>query len=206
MGTLERRNREREEVRDLILNAARELFVEQGVEAVTMRAIAKRIEYTPTTIYHHFRDKHALLVELCIRDFQALGQAFLKIGRVADPLERLQRIGRAYVEFGIENPSHYRFLFMTPRIGATEEEIHERMSPEEDAYMFLLSTVQEAIDAGLLREDLTDAEQVAQMLWSGVHGLVSLRIAMGDDDAIEWRDVRATARLMTEATVRGLLR
>ncbi|HEY1434684.1 MAG TPA: helix-turn-helix domain-containing protein, partial [Thermoanaerobaculia bacterium] len=50
MGTIERRERERQELRDRILDAARELFVEQGYDAVTMRKIAERIEYSPTAI------------------------------------------------------------------------------------------------------------------------------------------------------------
>ena len=75
MGTLERRARARDTIRTKILDAARDLFARDGVEAVTMRAIARRIEYTPTTIYHHFRDKHTLLVELCRIDMASLAQA-----------------------------------------------------------------------------------------------------------------------------------
>ncbi len=74
MGTKERREREREELRTRILDAARELFAEEGYEAVTMRRIADRIEYSPTAIYFHFRDKEALMRELCDHDFRALAQ------------------------------------------------------------------------------------------------------------------------------------
>ena len=65
MGVRERRDREREEIRTRILDAARELFATEGYEAVTMRRIADRIEYSATAIYFHFRDKEALLQELC---------------------------------------------------------------------------------------------------------------------------------------------
>ncbi len=64
LGTVERRERERQELRTRILDAARELFAEEGYDAVTMRKIADRIEYSPTAIYFHFRDKHALMREL----------------------------------------------------------------------------------------------------------------------------------------------
>src|SRR5882762_9997915 len=111
MGTLERRARARDTVRTRILDAARDLFVQNGIEAVTMRAIAKRIEYTPTTIYHHFRDKHALLVDLCQRDMGSLAHAFQRIGRIEDPADRLRRLGMAYVDFAVDHPSHYRFIF-----------------------------------------------------------------------------------------------
>src|SRR5918998_3174665 len=92
MGSRERRSRERSETREKILNAAREMFVRRGYEATTMRAIADRIEYTPTAIYHHFRSKQALLTELCSIDFRSLAGAFQRIGRIEDPVERLRRI------------------------------------------------------------------------------------------------------------------
>ncbi len=206
MGTLERRAREREETRTMILDAARQLFVERGVEALTMRAIAQRIEYTPTAIYHHFRDKHALLVELCVLDFQALGQAFQRIERVEDPVERLRRFGIAYTQFGLANPSHYRFMFMTERTASDETAAHKRLHPEEDAYAMLRATVAEAIDTGRLRPECDDAELLAQMLWGGVHGIVSLHITKRGESWIEWRDAAKTARQQIDATLRGILR
>src|SRR5919106_923911 len=90
----QRRTRELAETRQKILDAAREMFVRLGYEATTMRAIADRIEYTPTAIYHHFRNKEALLAELCAADFRALAGAFQKIGRIEDPIERLRRSGQ----------------------------------------------------------------------------------------------------------------
>ena len=66
---LERRERERTELRELILEAARDLFVELGYEGVSMRKVAQRINYSPTAIYLHFADKEALFHELCARDF-----------------------------------------------------------------------------------------------------------------------------------------
>src|SRR5919202_4998419 len=98
MGTRERRAREREETRERILDAAREMFAAQGVEAVTMRAIADRIEYTPTAIYHHFRDKQALISELCDRDYRSLAHHFQRIGRPHAPVERPRALGMAYAE------------------------------------------------------------------------------------------------------------
>src|SRR4051794_38769779 len=114
MGSNERREREREQVRTKILNAARELFVSEGYEAVTMRKIAQRIEYTPTAIYFHFKDKAALVRELCGVDFLILAKKLVGLEKIDDPLEKLERIGYAYVEFALEHPNHYRLMFMTP--------------------------------------------------------------------------------------------
>jgi AcrR family transcriptional regulator len=201
MGTLERRARARDSVRTKILDAARELFVRDGVEAVTMRAIGRKIEYTPTTIYHHFRDKHALLLELCTLDMQRLGQAFLSIGRIEDPAERTRRFGLAYVDFALDNPGIYRFLFMTPK-----PEVMPEAAPEQNAYLMLLQAVTEGIRAGRYRPEFDDPHQLAQLLWGGLHGIVSLRIAKEGAEWIEWRDTRETARAMIDVMERGTKR
>ncbi len=208
MGTLERRERERQELRGRILDAARELFVEQGFEAVTMRKIADRIEYSPTAIYFHFRDKQTLLRELCDADFAALAQEFRKIAAIADPVDRLREIGRAYVGFALDCPNHYRLMFMTPKPAGmrAEDSRIARGNPEEDAYAFLRATVAEAIAGRRLRPEFDDADLVSQMVWAGTHGVVSLQIAKKDDDWVEWRDARTTAHDLIEVMIRGLVR
>jgi AcrR family transcriptional regulator len=206
-GSTARRARQKEATRDRILEAARELFVAHGVEATTMRAIAARIEYTPTAIYHHFRDKEALLEELCYRDFRALAAALWRIGEIADPLERIRRMGLAYVDFALENKSQYRFMFMT-QTGHQHTEMSrlEKHNPEQDAYGFLVASVEEGLRKGLFRPEFQDVHQLAQLLWSGLHGLVSLHIAKADDPWITWRDPRATARLAVDVMIRGTRR
>jgi AcrR family transcriptional regulator len=175
------------------------------VEAVTMRAIAKKIEYTPTAIYHHFRDKHALLRELCDTDMRALAQAFQRIGRIEDPVDRLRRIGQAYLRFGLEHPNQYRFLFMTVTPDDVETGV-EKGNPEEDAYSFLRATVAEAMQAGRLRAELKDPDQVALMCWSVTHGIVSLSIVFDNDDWIAWPDPERTGVAAVDAMLRGLVR
>src|SRR5437764_13335505 len=174
MGPHERRARARDSIRTKILDAAREMFACDGVEAVTMRAIAKRIEYTPTTIYHHFRDKNDLLNELCRLDMGALVQGFQRIGRIEDPVERVSRFGMAYVDFAIEHPGHYRFLFMTPKPDEVADDPLFAL-PDQNAYLMLLATVREGIEAGRYRPEFDDPHQLAQLLWGGLHGIVSLR-------------------------------
>lgn len=84
-ASLARRERQKAETRQAILDAARALFVQHGVAATTMRGIAAAIGYTPTAIYHHFRDKDALLLELCLTDFGTMARALHAIGTIADP-------------------------------------------------------------------------------------------------------------------------
>src|SRR5258706_722681 len=128
MGVWERREREREEVRTKILDASRELFATHGYEAVTMRRVAERIEYSPTAIYLHFADKETLLRELCETDFLSLAKQFQRIARVEDPVERLRRIGHAYTEFAIDFPNHYRLMFMTLHPPIAHDQLNMRKS------------------------------------------------------------------------------
>ncbi len=206
-GSAARRERQKEATRSRILDAARELFVANGVEATTMRAIAARIDYTPTAIYHHFRDKEALIEELCYVDFRALATALIRIGEIADPLERIRRMGMAYADFGFDNKSQYQFMFMTQTSHMPKDPARvEKNNPEQDAYGFLVLTVEEGLKKGLFRPEFQDEHQLAQLLWSGLHGLISLYIAKADDPWITWRDPRTTVRLAIDVMIRGTRR
>jgi AcrR family transcriptional regulator len=205
LGTKERREREREEVRTQILDAARELFVSEGYESVTMRKIADRIEYSPTAIYLHFADKTALIRELCDVDFASLSHSFAAIAEIADPIERLRQTGRAYVRFGIENPNHYRLMFMTHHEDLTFEDARlQRGNPEEDAYAFLKTIIADAIQQGRFRAGLLDVDLVAQTVWAGVHGVISLHIAKASDDWVEWVPLAQRVEAMLDVLVDGL--
>jgi AcrR family transcriptional regulator len=205
MGSVERRTRERAETRERILDAAREMFVEQGYEATTMRAIAERIEYTPTAIYHHFRSKEALLAELCSADFRALAVACQNIARTADPIERLRKTGQAYIEFGIRHPMQYQLMFMTRHPTGVVEGLLNG-NPSEDAYAFLRHTCADAIATGRLRPDYHDADELALMAWSALHGILALQIVMGKEKWIEWRDPEVTALRICDTVLKGIVR
>jgi AcrR family transcriptional regulator len=205
MGSLERRSRERADTRQRILDAAREMFVRQGYEATTMRAIADRIEYTPTAIYHHFRNKEALLAELCIADFRALATAFQKIGRIEDPIERLRKTGLAYVQFGLEHPMQYQLMFMTRRPKEVDDTIHSD-DPSESAYAFLTQTCADVIATGRLRPEYRDANELALIAWSSLHGMLALRIVLGEEEWVQWRDSKGTATRICNALFDGVLR
>jgi AcrR family transcriptional regulator len=207
MGSAERRERERLEVRSKILDAARELFVAEGYDAVTMRKVAEKIEYSPTTIYLHFEDKTALIQELAAADFLALATQFQKIAKVVDPVERLVKTGRAYMEFGLSHPNHYALMFTRARPADPGGTIAaHRGDPQKDGYAFLRGVVAECIKTGRLRKDLKDVELVAQLLWAGMHGVVSLYIARAGDKWVEWRKPKEAGAAMLDVLMRGLLR
>jgi AcrR family transcriptional regulator len=172
MGITERREREREEIRTRILDAARELFDSEGYEHVTMRRIAEAIEYSPTTIYNHFEDKDDLVRALCEEDFSRLLQVFREEEPPADPLDWIRGLARAYARFGLELPNHYRFMFMT----AHKKESHGPLSPGDQSFEVLRMAVARAIETGQFRRG--DVNTVAQVLWSSLHGVVALLITL----------------------------
>jgi AcrR family transcriptional regulator len=209
VGTKERRERERVETREKILAAAREMFVESGYESVTMRAIAKRIEYTPTALYHHFPSKQALVTDLCLTDFGNLARRFHAAVAVPDPIERLRAVGRAYLEFAMRYPSHYRFMFMTtfPESPLDDEtRAQQKSDPDHNAYLVLRQACEDAVKQGRFSPGHEDPDLVAQIMWASIHGLVSLRMNKGNDEFIPWRDLERTAHVATEALLRGMLK
>jgi AcrR family transcriptional regulator len=199
MGITERREREKEEVRHKILDAARHLFASDGYEKVTMRRVAEAIEYSPTTIYLYFEDKDDLVRALCHADFGRLLQAMEVVARPKDPVEEIRMLGRAYCAFARESPNQYRFMFMTP-VG--KEEKLEDGNPGDLSFGHLLDAVKRAIAAGRFRP--IDPVTAAQVLWMGVHGVASALIAL---PAPHWPHGPAAPDLVDQVidnTLRGL--
>jgi AcrR family transcriptional regulator len=174
MGIAERKEREREGVKDLILNAAREIFLEEGYENTSIRKIASRIEYSPGIIYLHFKDKNQLLLALHDKAFECKMEAlFHSVQNIPDPMERLAATGRAYITYGIENPKDYELMFIlscTMEALAVKEEF---WNDGAQAIGMLKSNIQECIDTGYFKPGI-DVNAVSLMLWSQVHGIVTL--------------------------------
>src|SRR6185503_7792778 len=113
MSTTDRRAREKAALRQEILAAARELFIAEGYERVSMRRIAERIDYSPTAIYLYFKDKSELLFHVCEETFARLVTRGERIrSGPGNPLAKLKLIGRHYVEFGLKHPNDYKVTFM----------------------------------------------------------------------------------------------
>lgn len=198
---------DREKLRASILDAARTLFVERGIEAVSMREIAKKINYSATTLYHHFADKESLLQAVCDEDFLKLANGMHQIMQIPDLIERINALGKGYAMFALQHPNHYRLMFMTPRAPCNVDLTSiQQGNTEQDAYAQLAFVVKEAFEAGLFRPEFTDSELLAQTLWAGMHGVCSLQIALGQEGWIQWADVDQRLELMQGALMQGLLK
>ena len=173
MGTTDRRQRHRASLRREILDAASQLFVEEGYHRLTMRRLAERIEYSPTTIYLHFKDKHELLGAICEETFSRLEGKLERLQKTAGtPLGRLRDGLRTYIEFGLAHPNQYLVTFMGPSPGLEEGAV------EGSAGSRAFTSLRAAVSACEASGDLhpADVDTTAQALWAAVHGLTSLLI------------------------------
>lgn len=203
MGVQERKSRQKEELRQEILDAARDLFVSEGYGAVSMRKIAEKIEYSPTTIYLYFKDKSDILFSLCEETFSKLTRKLESIDKQKlDPLTALTKGLRAYVDFGLKHPDHYKICFMTQHPPEEDpERIARNMEIGMAAFSCLLSSVSACVEKNLFRE--TNVELISQGLWAGIHGITSLLIIECD---FPWLDKNVVIDHLIGTMVAGLER
>jgi AcrR family transcriptional regulator len=170
-----RRADEQQELRQAILAAAGELLLERGYEGFSMRRLAARIGYTATTLYLYFENKEDLLFTLLDDGYREFGERLAGAAATTDdPLERLERIGRAYIRFGLENTVHYQLMFMR-RSDFLWSRLAAREHDHVDSLQVLQGAVRSALLAGVLQP--APAEVLALSLWAIVHGVVALFIA-----------------------------
>src|ERR1700761_8372415 len=111
MGIQERKEKQKLEIRKLILDASMKLFIEEGFEHVTIRKIADLIEYSPTTVYLYFKDKDEIFFILHDIGFQKMQELNVNLEGL-DPLQELHQMGENYLEFGMMNPEFYDLMFV----------------------------------------------------------------------------------------------
>jgi AcrR family transcriptional regulator len=175
MATSDRRARHKASLRREILDTASSLFVEEGYRGVTMRRLAQKIEYSPTTIYLYFKDKQELLGAICDETFSQLSAELERLKQTpATPVAHLREGLRTYVEFGTSHPNHYLVTFLQPR--EPSGDFGFEGSAGARAFSHLREAVQQCAARGDLKTDRV--ETTAQALWAAVHGLTALLITM----------------------------
>jgi AcrR family transcriptional regulator len=169
-----RKERQKEELKVKILQAAKELFMLKGFEDTSIRNIAEKIEYSPTTIYLYFKDKDDIFCELHKEGFTLLNQYFRPLAHVSNPFERLKAINKAYITFAMENGEFYDLMFIlrSPMKSITKDE--SDWEEGRRSFEFLVNTINECIAQGYFKG--MQPEIVAFTVWSMVHGIASLEI------------------------------
>lgn len=180
-GAKRRRARYGEEMRQDILQAAREIIAEEGAGALSIRGIARRIGYSAPALYEYFSGKEAIAEALFVAGFQQLA---VMLGQVAeaDPVVRLHMLGLAYRQFAIAHPQEYSLMFSRPIPEFRPSQ--GNLNIASTAFAPLQHTFEEGIAAGVIRP--MEARTGATATWAYLHGLVSLELAgmNGPDDPI----------------------
>lgn len=205
MKPRDRREKQRQDLREKILSAARELLLAEGITGFSMRKLAAKVGYTATAIYSYFADRDDVLRAIMDADCVALRRAMDDAASEADPLVRIRKMGLAYVGFGFQHPDHYRLLMLTTHDpNLIDSNDPRRTDPAQDAYALLRQAAADCVAARRCRPEFKDPEQLAQMFWSAVHGIVALHLTHGNDPVFQWRPAVPTASLLIDAIVRGL--
>lgn len=172
MGIAERKNRQKEEVRSLILETAWKQIHEEGVQALSIRKVADAIEYSVPVIYSHFECKDALLKEFVQKGYRLLTE-HLQAAKAqhVQPSAQLEAMADAYWEFACTNREYYQIMF---GLGIPNCEM-ARTVPEVGAFGNLVqSVIREAI-AGSKHPD-ANVFLKYQSYWSILHGIISIRL------------------------------
>jgi AcrR family transcriptional regulator len=198
LGVKERQEREREAVARAILDAARDLFVAEGYQNVSIRKIAEKIEYSPAAIYGYFPSKDNIFMALAEEGFRML---FTHAGDppLADPIHDIRSAFLRLYEFSREHPEYFALMFLDRSVPRLSQD-WERFGFVRELKKRIDARIQAAIDAGAFPPD-TNPEAVFRILMAAIHGVAALalceRLAPGEN-------ADALARDTLEAALTGL--
>lgn len=174
MGITQRRQLEKELIRKKIIEAASDILVEEGYENLSIRKIASRIEYSPSIIYHYFKDKAEIVAFVVQEGYGNILKNISKIPvDVENPDKAIVNGLRAYIELMLEEPQQFRAILMND-IEAIQENVNmlqQGISKERKSIQGLCRLVELGIDKNKFRK--MDIELTAQIIWTSTHGLLS---------------------------------
>jgi len=171
MTIAERKQREKEEMRGLILDAARKVFLEKGYAQASIRSIAEETEYSPGTIYLYFKDKDEIFHALHEEGFRRMLEKMQPLEHVPDPLERLKAMGRVYLEFARNNKDLYDLMFII-QAPIKHEEQTEKWQMGQRTLEYLKNVLRDCQAKGHFKNQ--DVEYLSFAIWSTVHGMSAL--------------------------------
>jgi AcrR family transcriptional regulator len=174
MGILERKEREKQEMRDSILNVATEMFIEEGYDKTSIRKIADKIEYSPATIYLYFKDKDEIFHAIHDKGFEKFFALMESTRSIANPFDRLVKLSDLYIDFAYENPEYYDLMFIMRAPIEALTHSNEDWACGFRAYDALKSIIKDCMEQGYMKK--MDIELAALSIWSFKHGMTSLAI------------------------------
>lgn len=190
----QRRQQEKQDVRQAILDAASALFLEHGYQGFSLRQVAEQIGYSPGTLYLYFEDKDAILLAIMSEGVIQFGQMITQAAQPdVDERQRLYRLGQAYIEFGMKYRAHYQLMFMqrTDYLTRQNDAANQPLAQLFDVWR---GVVEDAMRAGVLQ--MGDPVSTGDTIWALLHGVVSIALLMPNFDEQRIRDMADTALRM----------
>jgi AcrR family transcriptional regulator len=171
MSIAERKLKEKEEMRTLILNGARKVFLREGYESASIRNIAEEINYSPSSIYFYYKEKGEIFQELHEEGFRLLLSKTMVLDHVKDPFERLKAVCGVFIDFAIHNKDFYNLMFIVEPPMKNKAEI-DKESMGTQTLNRLINLVKECIAAGKFKN--MDADNLSFTILSALHGMSAL--------------------------------
>ena len=204
MGVKQRRERERAQRRELILNAARSLLFSKGLEGTSINQIAKVAELGVASIYTYFKNKEEIIAGLAVEGVDLLHGAILEaVGEATDPRERLRRIALAYLAFSAAHKDYYNVInyFLTYHKPVLSPEL-KRTVDRQGAR--ILSLVSDAVNQGIVDGTFSRAHgpRSSLMFWGTMHGLLHLRKFR--ETLLEGEDFDALFQFSVDSILQGM--
>ncbi|MBN9515719.1 MAG: TetR/AcrR family transcriptional regulator [Alphaproteobacteria bacterium] len=197
--------------REEILQAAKELFLEQGYDSTTIRKIADRVGVSAPALYLYFQDKEQMMLALCDQTFGYLIESIGEIEKnVSDLRERIRQFGEAYLRFGLKHPDEYRLIFLGSNVPESVRKIGHRMPTDDPTrpgvngaivFQRLVGVLVEAEAAGLKLN--YPADTCAELCWMGMHGLASALILKPE---FPWSNRDLLINGMLDMVLKGIIR
>jgi AcrR family transcriptional regulator len=192
MGTKERQQRDRDRLRDSILTAARELFVNEGYRNVSMRKIADRIEYSPAAIYSYFPSKDDIFFALAEEGFRKMAEQIgERLATLSEPLDRIRHGLRAFYDFSKSDPEFFELMFIDRSVPSLSQDF-QRFEFFQALTARAEADLQACIDRGVFSKSL-NAAAALHVLWVAMLGAATIRLsqrlAPGEDADLLARDV-----------------
>lgn len=160
-----------DDLRRTLIDASVDLLATEGLEAFSMREVARRAGVSHQAPYHHFQDREAILAEIVTEGFRSLRTEMQRaIDGVSAPAARLTAIGKAYVAFAVGHPAHFKVMFRSELVPAAKHE--EARACADSAFDLVVSIVDDVVREGRGKTD----PSLVLAAWSLAHGLATLML------------------------------
>jgi len=179
-----KKEKEKENRRNIILKAARRLFMDRGFKAVTVDSIAEKAEVSKGSIYLCFESKEEIYAQILIADNLALHEIVKNFASIeASAAQLLQEFSRVYVNYFMNDKELFRilmtFMMQTTQMNLTEKQSAELISSTNENIKVISEIIQKGIDSGEF-SPVSNIRQMQNSIWGMLNGIISLFLFTGN--------------------------